>query len=220
MTTIDPEVPAAASRSLTQGRGSLQWMALYVVVSAVVGAIASVIWVNVVDLPGYTVGADGKAYTSQLGLAKVFESDAWFVGIGIPLGLALGILAWRWFRHSGWIAPVLAAVGGLLAAVVCWQLGGLMGPGPFEQRLAAASEGDFVEISLELHALVALVVWVLTAELPVLFAALLLKDPDEETLPSADVAASVSGQPLTNTSNEPVTAAPPATAPATLPRIE
>jgi hypothetical protein len=172
-------------------RRSLQWTSLYLLLSVVLGALGAVAWRLIVQLPTYTVQSDGKAVTTQAGLTQVFQSDAWFAGIGAVSGLLLGLLAWRWFRTLGWLAPVLAGLAALVAGVACWQLGSLLGPGPFEQRLAAANPGDVVPISLELHAPVALALWVMMAQLPVLIAASFLRDPEDPPARSAGEIAAV-----------------------------
>ncbi|WP_051208586.1 hypothetical protein [Propionicicella superfundia] len=194
MTAFEPDPDRAAPTSAVRRRprGSIQWIALYMLAAIVLGALGAVVWVLVVRLPGYTVESDGKAVITQAGMTQVFQSDAWFAGIGAVAGLLLGLLAWNWFRTLGWIAPVLAGLAALLAGVTCWQLGSLMGPSPFDQRLATASAGDVVSVSLELHAPVALALWVMMAELPVLIAASLLRDPEDPPL-TADGTARAAG---------------------------
>lgn len=160
----------------------LQWSGLYLVGAAVLGVLGAVFWVLVVDLPGYVVQADGHAVTSERDLTSVFNSDAWFAAIGVVLGLGLGFIAWRWFRHLGWPMVALATAGALTAGVVCWLLGVLLGPGSFQDRLAQAAPGDFVPISLELRSPVVLALWVMMAVLPVLIGASLARDPDDAPL--------------------------------------
>lgn len=181
MSTADvvADESAEQARALLH-RLSAQWIALYALSTVVLGAIGAVVWRLVVQLPGYTVAGDGKAYTTQRDLAAVFAADAWFSGIGAVLGAVLGVLAWRWFRGLGWVAPVMASLAALVAGLVTWQLGSLLGPGAFDRRLAVAEQGDFVPISLELHSPVALALWVLCAVLPVLIASSLLRDPEDD----------------------------------------
>lgn len=185
----------SSAEERTGSRRGLQWMSLYVLLSVVLGAVGAVVWRLIVHLPAYTVQSDGKAVTTQAGITQVFQSDAWFAGIGAVSGLLLGLLAWRWFRTLGWLVPVLAGLAALVAGVACWQLGSLLGPGPFDQRLAAANPGDVVPIGLELHAPVALALWVMMAQLPVLIAASLLRDPEDPPVRSAGGATAI---PLTD----------------------
>ncbi len=173
----------------------LQWVALYLVGAAVLGALAAVFWVLVVDLPGYVVLTDGRAITTERDLTGVFTSDAWFAGIGVVLGLGVGVIAWRWFRPLGWPAVALAGAGALTAGMICWFLGSLLGPSAFQDRLAQAEPGEFVPISLELRSPVVLALWVMMAVLPVLLGSALARDPDDSgprgTTPFAAVPVSV-----------------------------
>jgi len=67
----------------------------------------------------------------------------------------------------------LAAAAGLLAGIVCWQVGELLGPagGTFDERLANALPGEQVPIALTLRSLSAPAVWAFAAVTPVLLAA-------------------------------------------------
>lgn len=151
----------------------LPWVGLLAALASVVGGLSAVFWVNVVDLPTYRILADGSATVSERALTQFVATDAWFVICGAMVGLGLGIVTWRWFKPMGWPTALLAAGAGLLAAVVCWLLGQLLGPGSFEDRLATAAPDDLVPISLQLRSLSALAVWPFAAVAPVLLASAL-----------------------------------------------
>lgn len=161
-------------------RPTSQRLLAYALVTLVLGGLAALAWYLVVDLPVYTVESDGKAYITGIGLTRVFESDAWFSAIGVIVGIVLGVLAWRWFRAQVWLAPIVSGLGAALAGVIGWRLGSFMGPGSFDKRLAAAQVGDVIPISLDLRAPVVLALWVLFAELPILIAAMLFSDPEDQ----------------------------------------
>lgn len=168
------------SRRRIPNRALLTRLLAYVIVAVALGVSGAIAWVLLVDLPEYTVEEDGRAFTTQEGITQVFGSDAWFTAIGVVAGIGLGLLAWRWFRTLGWAAPVLAGVAALVSGVTCWQVGNLLGPGSFDERLAQAAAGDVVQIQLDVHAPIVLALWVMTAELPVLIAASLLHDPEDQ----------------------------------------
>lgn len=183
MTVSESASPVDVSEQPSRRTGSRATVArllAYLVVSVVVGVIGAIVWVLVVKLPEYTVQSDGRAFTTEEGITQVFGADAWFIGIGVVSGLLLGLLAWRWFRTLGWLAPVLGALAALAAGAVCWKVGSLLGPGPFDERLAQATAGDVVQIPLDIHTPFVFVVWVMMAELPVLIAASLLHDPEDQ----------------------------------------
>lgn len=147
-----------------------------------VGALAGVVWWAVVEVPGYTVGADGGAGISERGLAEFVAGDASFAAIGLAAGIGIGVVAWRSLRDLGW--PLVLLVVGLagVAALVCWYVGHRLGPTDFVARLAAARPGDLVLIELTLRAPASLLTWPFFAVIPVLLGSSLGRD-DEEPRP-------------------------------------
>ncbi|MGC4153931.1 MAG: hypothetical protein QM628_12770 [Propionicimonas sp.] len=151
----------------------LQWVGLLAVLAVVVGGLTAVLWAGLVDLPVYRIRADGSAVVSERAYTQFIQADALYVGCGLFIGIGLGIVAWKWFKPLGWPTAVIAAGAGLLAAVVCWKFGELLGPagGTFVERLAKAAPGEQVPIDLTLRAMSAPAVWAFAAVTPVLLAA-------------------------------------------------
>jgi len=154
------------------------WIAILAGMSLVVGGLSAVFWATVVDLPTYRILPDGSATISERGITEIVASDVWFVITGALVGAGLGLVTWKWFRQLGWPTALLAVGSGLLAGVVCWQVGELLGPGSFAERLTGALPGALVPIPLELRSLSALAVWGFAAVTPVLLASSL--GPDDE----------------------------------------
>nr|WP_300147177.1 hypothetical protein [Propionicimonas sp.] len=155
------------------------WIALLAGLSVVVGGLAAVFWASVVTLPTWRIDpATGVAMMSERGVTELVASDVWFVITGGLIGLGLGLVTWKWFRPLGWPTALLAVGSGLLAGVVCWQLGQVLGPGPEAERISAAAQGAVVPASLQLRSLSALAVWGFAAVTPVLLISSL--GPDEE----------------------------------------
>ena len=143
------------------------------------GALAGLVWEALVELPTYTIGAQGQAGTTERGLAGYISGDAWFVVCAVVVGVGLGLLGWRLFGATGWPVVPLVVLVALAAGLVCWLVGQHLGPGPFEARLSAARPGDVVPIELTVRARAALVTWPLFAIVPVLLAASLGRDEEE-----------------------------------------
>jgi hypothetical protein len=154
------------------------WVALLGGLSLVVGALAAVFWFGVVDLPTYEIRSDGSAVIDEHGLTQIVAADVWYAITGTLVGAGLGVVVWKWFRTAGWVSALLAVGSGLLAGLVCWKVGELIGPGDFDVRLARAKAGDLVPLSLQLRSWSALAVWGFAAVTPVLLASSL--GPDEE----------------------------------------
>lgn len=149
--------------------------------AVLVGVVGALVWANVTDLPSYVVQADGHATISDSDVGLLFARNFWFVIIGLFAGVAVGVAAWIRLRNVGWAVAVIAAVLALLAAIVCWQVGQLIGPGPFAPRLAPAQPGDSVPVALTLTTPSGLAAWVFSATAVPLFAASLGPDPDHRT---------------------------------------
>ena len=150
----------------------IDWRARALILVAgivVVGVVSGVIWHRVATLPTYQVLSDGTAQITERGLSRVFALDAWYVFIGLLGGMLLGTLVWKLMEPLGWPAALLACGATLLAGVVCWQMGTLLGPRDFVERLAAiGAEGGRVPIDFDLGAKSALLVWPIGGLLPVL----------------------------------------------------
>ncbi|MFT4227664.1 hypothetical protein [Micropruina sp.] len=150
-------------------------------IAVIAGVAGAVLWRLVVHLPAYVVQPDGSATVSERALTEFFAGDAWYTVIGVVVGAGLGIASWRRFKGIGWPCAFLAAGLGLLAGLICWQLGEILGGVPFDERLAAAKPGDTVPIALALRSPSALAVWAFAAVTPILLGSAL--GPDEEAAP-------------------------------------
>jgi hypothetical protein len=151
--------------------------------AAVVGLLCGVFWWGVVDLPTYKIAPDFRGYTTERGLTEFFGTDAWFSGLGLTVGVALGYVAWRWFKDVGWPVTFVAGLGALLAGGICDVTGRWLGPSSFDTRLAAGSPGDVIPIDFQLHSPIALVVWAFAGVLPILVASSMGPDAEEEPRP-------------------------------------
>ena len=78
----------------------------------------------------------------------------------------------------------LVAVGvALVAGTSCWLIGETLGPGPFPPRMAAATAGESVPVSLRLYSVSALALWPFAAVAVPLFAASLGPEVAHVNLP-------------------------------------
>ncbi|MDR2620022.1 MAG: hypothetical protein LBC29_02695 [Propionibacteriaceae bacterium] len=142
-------------------------------------SIGGLIWHSVTVVQTYTVGADHGAVITERGLSQLFAMDVWYVFTGLIVGILLGSLTWTLFHQIGWWVAPLAALVGLIAAVICWQLGEALGPSDFAARVAAALPGDKVPVDFTLHTLTALLTWPFGALIPVILYAAFERNPVE-----------------------------------------
>lgn len=157
------------------------WVALLAGLSVVVGLLAGVFWASVVTLPTWRIDADTSiAVITERGVTELVAGDVWFVITGALVGLGLGLVTWKWFRPLGWPTALLAVAAGLLAGVVCWLFGQVLGPGPEAERISAAPPGAVVPASLQLRSFSALAVWGFAAVTPVLLISSLGADEEDQ----------------------------------------
>ncbi|MCB0912126.1 MAG: hypothetical protein KDB60_10985 [Propionibacteriaceae bacterium] len=179
MSTTITEEQAPPPRRASAEPSVLAWVLLLAGLSAVVGVLAAMFWASVVTVPTWQIDeATSVAVMSERGVTEIVAADVWFVITGAIVGVGLGLVTWKWFRPLGWPTALLAVGSGLLAGIVCWQVGQLLGPGSEAERVAAANPGAVVPASLQLRSLSALAVWGFAAVTPVLLVSSL--GPDEE----------------------------------------
>jgi hypothetical protein len=174
----DPSDPTESLRADASRRRTLSQVVLYLLAASGIGAVAGVLWWQVVTLPVYTVGSNGGAATTERGLTEYIAGDAWFSLIGFVVGVGLGLLAWRVFRRIGWPIVPLVVGASLIAALICWLVGWNLGPGPFPPRLAEAQAGALVPIELTVRSRVAVLVWPFGAVLVTLLGSSLGRDDE------------------------------------------
>ena len=136
-----------------------------------VGVVAGVLWAVLAFRPRYEVADDLGASLRERGLSQIFAADALFSVLLAVVGLGIGIACWLLFHRNGWWVCVLAVSGAIIAALVAWQVGLLVTPNDFAERLARAVGGDEVPVDLQLHATAALLVAPFTAITPVMLLA-------------------------------------------------
>ncbi|HEY9293883.1 MAG TPA: hypothetical protein VIP98_21595 [Microlunatus sp.] len=178
-----PTVGLPGRPEIAVGRAA-GWLVGYLLLCVLIGIGAGALWEKITPLPTYSIAANGTASTTERGLTEFFASDAWFCALGFFISLGLGIIAWKWFGKLGWPVVVVAILGAVSAALVCWYVGYQLGPGDFDRRLAAARPGDVVPIALNLRSPVALLVWAFGAIIPVLLRASLGRDDEEPEAPA------------------------------------
>lgn len=175
-----PLVARAADNALL-----LRRIVLLLGVSVVLGGLSGLVWNASTRLPTYTIASDGSASITERGLAGVFSSDAGYCLTGLVAGLLLGLVTWWWFGRRGALVVPLAAVSALLASLVCWWIGVLVGPDGFAVRISGARAGDVVPIDLALRSWTPVLVWPFAALLPVLVMSLLGWDAAERRVRSS-----------------------------------
>lgn len=156
-----------------QGLPEMRWRVTVFLLSCFgAGVVSGIIWAVFAFRPGYEVANDLGASLAERALAGIFSSDALFTVLLAVVGVAIGVAGWLFFQRLGWWVCIIAVAGAGIAALCAWQVGLLVSPNDFPERLASAVSGDVVPVDLQLHAVAALLVAPFSAITPVmLFAA-------------------------------------------------
>ncbi|SHN68045.1 hypothetical protein SAMN05660350_01582 [Geodermatophilus obscurus] len=100
------------------------------------GLPAGLVWWALAPRATFEVTADGPVPVGAPSVELLVADDGVYTLVLAGLGLGAGLVAWRLRRRRG-VATVLAlAVGTVLASLVAWQVGELLGAGPSPAELA------------------------------------------------------------------------------------
>ena len=162
----------------------MRWpVTIFLLCCVAAGVVAGVVWALVAKRPVYRLSEDLEATLGERELANLFASDALFVLLTAGLGLVIGIACWWLFHRNGWWVCLFAILGAGITGVIAWQVGLLVTPENFDERLASAVGGDEVPVDLQLHALAALLVGPFLAITPVMLLAAFAPEPRPAAAP-------------------------------------
>jgi hypothetical protein len=194
----DPDQSAANAywRGWPEVRADLRSSAGLVVVLALAGLIAGLLWWWLAPRADFRITGDGPVALGDPSEELLVADDAVLALILTGFGLAAGAAAWFLRRRRG-VATVLAlAVGGSAMAAVAWQLGELLGGGPTQAQLSDV--GTVVTTSLTLGSIPALALAPFAALLAYLVPVLTVHRDDLGRTPDPEPAAAPlpAGEPL------------------------
>ncbi len=137
--------------------------ALIVVGLAVTGIVLGVLWAWL--SPHVPLISDGKAvFLDDSEGEQAIGSDGTFILLALACGAVTGALVFLVRRHGGIPLVVALAVGGVLASVVAWRLGLVLGPSDdVVARAKEAGAGVAFDAPLKLDAKGALIAWPIAA---------------------------------------------------------
>jgi len=148
-------------------RGTKRGLTAFVIAlagSAVLGAIAGLIWGAVAPRVLFQEVGTGAAQQVNAEDSAYIVADLWFCGITAVGGLLTGIAGSRFLvRRDGWLAALGVVLGAVLAAFVAMWIGGLIGLSTYNHQLASSAAGTLFHDSLGLSAKSALAFWPLVA---------------------------------------------------------
>jgi hypothetical protein len=141
-------------RGWAEIRADLRSAVRLVLVLAVAGAVAGLLWWWLAPRADFRITADGPVAIGNPSEELLVADDSIFALLVTGFGLVAGAAAWFLRRRRG-VATLLAlALGSTAMAAVAWQLGELLGPGPTQAQLSDV--GRVVTTSLTLGSLPAL----------------------------------------------------------------
>lgn len=149
----------------------------------VLGVPAGILW-EAITPKVQVVARGGITFYAQPEGSASITADGNFALIGVAAGVICACAAFARYRHNG-VATVLGLVaGGVLASLLAYRIGHLLGPDDLREG-ATPPAGDGVPFSgpLRLRAHGVLLLWAL-ASTTVFLALTASRDPDEEPAPA------------------------------------
>ena len=130
---------------------------------AAAGVPAAFVWAWLAE-PAQWVVSDGKLFLTEANAGGQFDVLVIFTIIGFVLALVFGILTERLARPNRWQTVFALALAAVAAAIICWQLGIVLGP-PAPGETPGLKSGDLVAAQLKVDALAPFLAWPLGAVL-------------------------------------------------------
>lgn len=122
----------------------------------------AVLWRVVAPLPHLVVRGDGIFLTGGQSEVQV-AADGWFAVCTATAGLVAALVVFARIPRARLGALLGLTVGGLLAAVVAWRLGVLLGPGSVRHQAQGIAEGGRFDGPLAISARGVLFAWPLAS---------------------------------------------------------
>ncbi len=164
-----PDHPAPAPvplrwRAIAIGtnRAQLRSASRLVAALAAAGVPVGLVWLALAPRRAYEV-VDGGFQAVEPQSEALIGADAWLTILTGILGVAVAGLVWRFVRVRGVSILIGLAAGMVLASVIAWQVGELVGGGPSEEQ--AAQIGAILAPPLQLRAAPVLVIGAFLATL-------------------------------------------------------
>jgi hypothetical protein len=160
-------------------RRSLVPVVLVVVVLAVAGAPVGVLWHFLAPAVPVINAGGGRIVVNDPSPEEYIAADGWLAILGFAFGIAAAVLAWLVLRrHRGPWLVVAVTLGCLLAPVVAWQAGRLIGAGAYQAWRTSSAQGATYDAPPDLHAYGVLLVPAFAAVILLTLLAGWSNDPD------------------------------------------
>ncbi len=128
--------------------------------SAVLGAVAGIIWAAVTPRALLQEIGPGEAQLVNAESHAFIVADAWFCLIVALGGVITGVVGYRLLvRRAGWPAAAGLVLGAVAAALLTLWVGENIGLGTYNHLLAVSRNGTFFQASLGLGAKSAVAFW-------------------------------------------------------------
>ncbi|MGQ0846347.1 MAG: hypothetical protein ACT4QF_19660 [Sporichthyaceae bacterium] len=114
-------------------------------------------WERLAPAPAY-VNIEGSVFPKDEDSSEFIAADVWFLGLGLLLGLACGVMAYLRYRRA-LPTMVLVLVAAVVGAFLARGIGEQLGPIDLAQAALGTVDGERVEGALELRSNIALLGW-------------------------------------------------------------
>ncbi len=157
--------------------------ALIVGSAVLMGIIAGLLWWQLAEPGRWQMRDVGVALTEEASRGQ-FQVVVVFTAVGALVSLVWSVGICVVSRGSGWLLVVVIIAGSVLASLIAWRVGALLGPPPPESVRGLAI-GETVPDELMIDAVAPFVVWPIAALVGVLLVSWGLHGRDEDETPYA-----------------------------------
>lgn len=156
-TTTSSTTPPALGSAIGAPSATGRRLVVAALVTVVTGLAAGLVWVWLAH-PAQWEATEGRLVLTEAAARGRFSVVVVFVLIGVIVSVVGGWLVVRLVPDLGWLAVPVVAVLTVLAAVVAWRIGILLGP-PDPSSVSGVKDGDRVPSELVIDSVAPFMVW-------------------------------------------------------------
>ena len=122
-----------------------------------VGVLGAVLWVVLAEPAEWQV-IGGRIVMTEFASLGEFPVLLWFAAIGAGLSFVFGLVG-QVVARGDWSRAVFFAAGSILASLIAWRLGVVLGPVDPREAAAGLAEGATVPDQLALNSIAPFLAW-------------------------------------------------------------
>jgi len=144
--------------------------------AVLVGAAGGALWAWLAEPANWQV-VGGRIVMTEFSSLDEFPVLLWFVAIGLVLSFGYALVG-QFVLKADWARAAWLVVGAVVASLIAWRLGIVLGPDDPRGVAATLTEGDTVPDQLSLNSIVPFIAWPIGALAGILLASSFERDSE------------------------------------------